>query len=95
MPDIDLTRAHALPREEARRIADAMIERLGSEFGVRGRWVGDVLHFERPGVEGQLTVGEDRVHLTATLGFFLKAMQSSIERAAERELDRLFPRTPR
>jgi putative polyhydroxyalkanoate system protein len=95
MPDIDLRRAHALPLEEARRVADAMVERLGREFGVRGQWAGNVLRFNRPGVEGQLAVSEDEIHLTATLGFMLKAMQSGIQRAVERELDRLFPRNPR
>jgi putative polyhydroxyalkanoate system protein len=91
VPDIDLKRGHTLSLEEARRVADAMVERLGREFGVRGEWAGNVLRFRRPGVEGQLAVSEGEIRLTATLGFMLKAMQSSIERAVERELDRLFP----
>jgi putative polyhydroxyalkanoate system protein len=90
--DIDVKRAHALPLEEARRVAEAMFERLGREYGLRGQWSGDVLRFQRPGVEGHLAVSDGEVRLTATLGFMLKAMKGSIERAIERELDRLFPR---
>ncbi len=91
MPDIDVRRAHTLGLEGARRIADKLVADLGRKFDLRGDWKGNVLHFQRPGVTGSLTVGERDLHLTVALGFLLKAMKGSIERAVLSELDQALP----
>ena len=49
-----------------------------------------MLHFERPGVTGSLTVGPRDLHLSIALGFLLKAMKGSIEQTIHHELDALF-----
>jgi putative polyhydroxyalkanoate system protein len=94
MADIDIRRAHHLGRAAARKAADHMAETLGRRFGLAGDWDGDVLHFERPGVTGTLTLGPKDFHLSVTLGFLLKAMKGSIERAIHEELDGLFAGNP-
>ena len=93
MADIDITREHALGLAGARKAAETMIGHLGKRFGLAGDWEGDTLHFERPGVTGALTVTARNLHLTVALGFLLKAMRPSIERAVEGELDQLLART--
>ncbi|HET9652016.1 MAG TPA: polyhydroxyalkanoic acid system family protein [Usitatibacter sp.] len=90
MADIDLHRAHGLGVEAARTAADRMLEHLAQRFGLRGAWEGNVLRFERPGVNGRLAVGDHDLHLTVSLGFLLKAMRGTIENAVERELNQLF-----
>lgn len=91
MADIDIRRAHDLGLEAARAAADRMAAHLATRFDLRGEWRGDVLHFERPGVNGSLKVGPDDVHLSVALGFLLRAMKGSIESAIHREMDTLFP----
>jgi putative polyhydroxyalkanoate system protein len=92
MPDIDLK--HALGIEGARAAADRMAQDLRRRFGLSGDWSGNTLRFERPGLSGSLVVAETMVHITATLGFLMKAMKPSIEKAIEGELDRLVATAP-
>ena len=91
MSDIDLRREHGLDPAQARAMAERLLERLGREFGLRGQWAGDVLRFQRPGVQGHLALGPGDLHLQVTLGLLLKAMRGRIEQAIARELDQLFP----
>lgn len=95
MPDIDLKRTHALGIEGARAAADRLADDLRRKFGLTGDWSGNTLRFERPGLTGSLVVAETMVHITATLGFLLKAMRPSIEKAIEGELDRLLASAPK
>jgi putative polyhydroxyalkanoate system protein len=88
--DIEITRAHALGLEDARAAAERMEDHLGRKFGLKGSWKGDTLHFERPGVSGSLAITEKKLHLAIALGFMLKAMKPSIEKAVLHELDMLF-----
>ena len=90
MADIDITRAHNLGLKAARAAADKMAEHLGTRFGLKGDWRGNVLDFERPGVTGSLAVDDKDVRLTVSLGFLLKMMRPSIESAVHEEMDKLF-----
>ena len=90
MADIDLKRIHNLGMKSARHAADEMAADLGKKFGLKGSWEGDTLHFDRPGVTGRLALTEKDLHLTVSLGFLLKALRGSIERAVHEELDTLF-----
>jgi putative polyhydroxyalkanoate system protein len=91
MADIELQRTHGLGLEGAREAADRMATQLGRKFDLKGDWAGNVLRFERPGVSGSLTITEKDLRLSVALGFLLKAMKPSIERAVTHELDALFP----
>jgi len=91
MADIELTRTHGLGISAARAAAEKMSDHLSKKFGLQGRWAGNTLHFERPGVTGSLAITEKNLDLTVTLvGFLMKAMKGSIERAVNEELDKLF-----
>ena len=91
MADIAFTRVHNLGLKAAHAAADKMAEELGKRFGLRGDWKGDVLHFERPGVQGTLAITAKDLDLNVTLGFLLRAVKGPLERAVADELDRLFP----
>lgn len=93
MADIEIRRVHDLGRLAARRAAEQMVADLARKFDLRGQWQGDVLRFERPGVAGTLALSEKDLHLSISLGFLLKAMKASIEKAVVHELDTLFART--
>ena len=90
MADIDLHRVHNLGLKAARVAADKMADHLGKKFGLRGDWEGNMLKFERPGVTGTLAVTDKDLRLMVSLGFLLKAMRPSIEKAVVHEMDALF-----
>ena len=94
MADIEVRRAHKLGLKGARVAADKMADHLGTRFGLKGDWQGNVLRFERPGVSGSLAITDKDMNLSVSLGILLKAMKGSIETAVRHELDKLFPEKP-
>ncbi len=92
MADIEVKRTHGLGLPAARKSAEKMADHLGMKFDLKGRWEGDTLVFQRPGVSGTLAITDRELHLAVTLGFLLKALKGSIERAVHDELDSLFAR---
>jgi putative polyhydroxyalkanoate system protein len=95
MADIDFRHTQARGFAGARAAAERMAAQLASRFDLKGDWRGNVLHFERPGVTGSLSVGERDVHLSVALGFLLKAMKGTIQSAVEEEMASLFTAAPR
>jgi putative polyhydroxyalkanoate system protein len=49
-----------------------------------------VLHFDRSGVEGKLSVGTDKVRISAKLSFLLLALKPKIESEIHKFLDENF-----
>jgi putative polyhydroxyalkanoate system protein len=94
MADIEVTRLHNLGLKAARAQADRMAEHLGRKFDLKGDWQGNVLNFQRPGVTGSLAITDKDLRLAVSLGFLLKAMKGSIEKAVVHELDTLFAPKP-
>jgi len=92
MADIHLEREHALGLEGARAAAQRLAQDLGTRFGLKGEWQGDVLTFQRPGVQGKLSITDTHLRLEVALGLMFKAMKGSIESAIHREVEALFPR---
>ncbi len=87
MADINVQRSHHLGLKGAHAAATKMSAKLGTQFGLSGKWEGNALHFDRPGVSGLLIVSDHDMKLEVTLGFLLKAMKGPIERAVHRDLD--------
>ena len=98
MSDIKIRRTHALPVAKARKSAEKMAKRLQKEFDLDYEWDGDVLVFERSGVNGELTVAPKHVEMEVKLGFLLRMMRPTIERHINENLDQIFaqhaPATP-
>ena len=88
MPDIDVTRTHALGLAGARQTASEVAAHLGAEYGVRPRWDGDVLRVKGRGFSGALEATESAVRVTATLGLLMRPFRSAIQAEIERHLDR-------
>ncbi|MBF8639672.1 MULTISPECIES: polyhydroxyalkanoic acid system family protein [Pseudomonas] len=88
MSQISVERSHSLGLETARAKAGALAEKLTRDYGVECRWEGDTLQFSRTGVDGRIEVGEDKVRVDATLGFFFSALSSQIEHEIEKKLDK-------
>jgi putative polyhydroxyalkanoate system protein len=90
MSTIDIEHGHRLTAEAARRAVEDVAIRLGERFGLDYRWEGDILHFRRTGVEGQIALAPGLLRVRAQLGLFYAAMRAPIEREIRRVLDERF-----
>lgn len=90
MSDITFERKHGKNRSDARAAAENMALQLKEEFDLEYVWNGEVMHFKRPGVSGELTLDKQNVIMTIRLGLFLSALRPRIEREAHRFLDENF-----
>lgn len=90
MSDIKIRRSHAMPHDKARHAAEKMAKRLKKEFDLDYEWDGDVLVFERSGLNGELTVAPRYVEMEVKLGFLLGMMKPTIEKHIHENLDEIF-----
>jgi len=89
MSDIRIRRAHAKPIAEARKDAEKVAKQLQKDFDLAYAWDGQVLRFERTGVDGELHVTAREIRLDARLGFLLAFLKPRIEAEAGTILDRV------
>jgi putative polyhydroxyalkanoate system protein len=90
MADIQIVQEHNLSPERARAAAQQVADKVAAEFGMQWRWEGDVLRFERSGVEGALTLGEQRAALQIRLGMLMSAFRPMIEAKVTDKMRRVF-----
>lgn len=90
MSDIDIRQPHSMPLPQARAAVEGISEKLAQKFDVRCAWNGDVLSFQRSGVDGAIAVDNREVRVTAKLGFLLSAMRGPIEAEIRRVLAQEF-----
>lgn len=90
MSDISITQPHTLSQTDARAAAEKVADKLAREYGLQCKWEGDVLRFERSGVEGALTLGERQAALRIKLGFLMSAFASTIEQKVGESMRKTF-----
>ncbi|WP_437882535.1 polyhydroxyalkanoic acid system family protein [Pseudomonas sp. LRF_L74] len=88
MARISVERTHSLGHEAAREKAQALADRLASEYDVKYQWSGDTIEFKRGGVDGSIAVGASDVRVEVNLGMLLSAMSGPIKREIEKTLDK-------
>ena len=79
MADINIVQQHKLTAVKAREAAQQVADKLAQEYDLACAWDGDVLRFERSGVDGSLTLEKEQAQLQIKLGFMLSAFASTIE----------------
>ncbi|WP_048438210.1 polyhydroxyalkanoic acid system family protein [Caenimonas sp. SL110] len=93
MPDIHITRKHALGLPEARKLAFRWAELAEERFDMECTYeegkTSDLVSFTRSGVNGELKVTKDHFALDARLGFLLGAFRERIESEIVKNLDLL------
>lgn len=90
MSNIDIRHAHSLPPEQARQAVQDVADKLSERFGMVYDWSGNILNFNRSGVDGHIEVEPGELHVTAKLGFLLGTMKGPIEAEIRRVLDERF-----
>ena len=83
---IDIHAYHTLSHEEALNAADELSIDLAEKFGIDYGWDDEVIHFERPGVNGQILVQENELRIQANLGLMLMMLKTPIEQEIRRYL---------
>lgn len=92
MSTIDITRAHTLPIDQAKKKAEDLASGMASRFGIAWKWEGDTIRFDAPdgmakGTKGAVTVSEKDVRVAIDLPFMLKMMKGTIESKIKEKLD--------
>jgi putative polyhydroxyalkanoate system protein len=88
--DINIVQEHTLTPLKAREAAQQVADKLAQEFDLAYQWEGDVLRFERSGVAGALTLGQQQAHMSLKLGFLYSAFASVIESKAADKMRKVF-----
>jgi len=86
MSYIDMHARHSMRREEAQSAADELAGDLARKFDIDYGWEGDHIHFERPGVNGTITIREKEIRIEARLGLMLMFLKPQIENEITRYL---------
>ena len=79
MSNIDMHAHHNRSREDAQSAADRLAADLAEKFDINWSWSGDHIHFDRPGVDGSITVRESEIRIKARLGLVLMFLKGRIE----------------
>ena len=90
MPTIDISAFHQMSLADAQQAADDLASDLAEKFNIDYGWDEDMIHFERPGVNGSIMIGTNEIHLTAQLGFLLMMIKNQIEDEIRRYLSSHF-----
>ena len=94
MSTIDVRRAHALPKEEAKKRAEELANSMKQRFELEWRWDGDRIAFDAPrgaakGTKGSVDVGDKEVRVQIDLPFLLRVLKGTIETKVNDKLDQL------
>jgi putative polyhydroxyalkanoate system protein len=90
MSEISIRRSHSLALEAARDVAEGLAAKLKKDFDLEWIWKRNVLHFERPGINGELHVTDHDIRLEAKLGLLLSFLKPRIEKEIEAQFDKYF-----
>ena len=80
MAAIKLTFPFAMPAKDVKKILQQLGKRLGSEYSAAITWQGNILSFQRPGVEGTITLGDHELKVNIQLGMMASMLKSRIEK---------------
>lgn len=90
MSTIDICAFHQMKKKDAQHAADGLACDLAEKFDIDYGWDGDVIHFERTGVSGSITVGKKEIRIVAQLGFLLMMLKGRIENEIRQYLQHHF-----
>jgi putative polyhydroxyalkanoate system protein len=96
MATIDITRAHSLPIDDAKKKAEELAKGMEQRFGIVWKWEGNTIRFDAPsgaakGTKGEVAVSDRAVRVAIDLPFMLKVMKGTIEGKVREKLDALVP----
>jgi putative polyhydroxyalkanoate system protein len=94
MATIDITRAHSLPLDDAKKKAEELAKGMADRFGIQWKWDGNSIRFDAPsgaakGTKGEVAVSDKNVRVAIDLPFMLRVMKGTIEDKVNEKLSAL------
>ena len=94
MATIDVTRAHALSKDDAKKKAEEFAKSMQERLDLEWRWEGDSIQFDAPrgaakGTKGEVSVTDSAVRVQIDLPFMLRVMKGTIEEKVNDKLNSL------
>jgi putative polyhydroxyalkanoate system protein len=91
MATIDITKSHALSKDDAKKKAEELARSMEDKFSIVWRWDGDTIRFDAPsgaakGTKGEVAVTDKDVRVAIDLPFMLKMMKGTIESKVNEKL---------
>lgn len=91
MATIELSRAHSLSLDDAKKKAEELAKGMESKLGISWQWAGDTIKFEAPsgaakGTKGEVAVTASAVNVSVDLPFMLRVMKGTIEEKIKEKL---------
>jgi len=90
MANIDITRPHQVPLDEARAAIMKMATAMQERFGIESAWQGTTLQFKRDGIQGSIALSPDSIQVKAKLGMFFSTLKPMIEKDIQEKLEHYF-----
>lgn len=92
MATIDITRAHSLSLDEAKKKAEDLAKSMADRLGMDWKWEGNSIRFNASsgaakGTSGEVAVTEKSVRVAVDLPFMLRVMKGTIEDKIKEKLD--------
>ncbi len=88
---IRMSRAHQLPREQARQIVDRVARELQQDLGLSYTWENNLLRFQRMGIQGHIEVLADCIEVFIQKSFLVPISEHWLKEQVTQYLDRHFP----
>jgi putative polyhydroxyalkanoate system protein len=94
MATIDITRAHTLPIEEAKKKAEELAKSMEEKLELVWKWEGNTIAFHAPkgtakGTKGEVAVTASEVRVSIDLPFMLRVMKGTIEARVNEKLQKI------
>jgi putative polyhydroxyalkanoate system protein len=94
MATIDITKAHALPLDDAKSKAEELAKGMEQKFGITWKGDGNTIRFDAPsgaakGTKGEVAVTDKNVRVAIDLPFMLRVMKGPIEEKVNEKLSAL------
>ena len=90
MTTMSIAKKHHLSHKQAKAAAQKVADDLKERFDLQYTWRGDSIAFERPGLTGEMHVGQTEVRLDCELGLVLSLLKPTLESAIHKEFAKRF-----
>jgi putative polyhydroxyalkanoate system protein len=92
MATIEMEKRHTIGKEEARKKAEELADRMKEKIGIEWAWSGDTIKFEAKsgaakGAKGNVAVTDTNIRVEVDLPFMLRPLKGMVEGKIKEKLD--------
>lgn len=84
---LKIERSHHFKTDDLRARLEQIRLELHDDLGIEAEWKGDIIHFHKLGVTGNVTYTPDRVQIVAKIPFFVPLSEKTLREEIEKRLD--------